>query len=234
MDKPALLLTRPRDSAERFAARLSKSALQDVSICISPLLEIDKCGEAPDVSRYDGAIFTSARALDFAPTLSNGIAFCVGAQTAKAVKAAGWQVEMVAQTADELVARMQGAKVTGRFVHLAGEHRRGQIAQRLTQAGMQVDVFTLYTQHLRPLSQDAQRILAGEVPVIVPLFSPRTAAQFVDQAQDLRRVAVAAISPSVAEVFQGKLPKALHIAKAPTGEEMVRTVEMLLCGDRFP
>jgi uroporphyrinogen-III synthase len=234
MDKRVLLLTRPRDSAERFAARLSQLALQDVSLCYSPLLEIVSTGEAPNISQFDGVIFTSARAIECAPVLSRGVAFCVGEQTARTATGAGWQVKLVAQTADELVTAIRKAGVKGRFVHLAGAHRRGQIAARLTRSGMQVDVITLYEQHLRPLSDAAREVLAGEVPVIVPLFSPRTAAQFGDQAQDLTRVSVAAISPAVAEAIQGKSPKALHIAEAPTGEEMARTVEMLLRKDRLP
>ncbi|MGC1505521.1 MAG: uroporphyrinogen-III synthase [Sulfitobacter sp.] len=234
MDKPALLLTRPRDSAERFAARLSVQAMQGVLTCISPLLEIEPTGSIPDLTDANGVIFTSARAVEIAPAGIGRPAFCVGAQTAKAADKAGWSIKLVAQTADGLVATIREGSVKGPLVHLAGDHLRGHIAERLGQGGTQVEVVTLYAQHLRPLSEAAKTLLAGEVPVIVPLFSPRTAAQFLDQARCLRHTVVVAMSPAVAEVFQARPPKALFIAQEPTADEMADKVEVLLRKDRLP
>ncbi|WP_276151430.1 MULTISPECIES: uroporphyrinogen-III synthase [unclassified Sulfitobacter] len=234
MDRRALLLTRPRDSAERFLARLPTAPLKGVQLCISPLLEIEPTGEKPDLSQTKGVIFTSARAVALAPPGSGGDAYCVGAQTAAAARMAGWDVRLEAQTADALVAMMRDLRIEGKLLHLAGAHRRGQIAARLREAGTQVDVITLYDQRLRPLTDAAREMLAGEGPVIVPLFSPRTAEQFVNQTKAFSAVVVAAISPAVGAVLGGKSLKGLHIAKAPTGDEMARLVEMLLRNDRFP
>lgn len=234
MDKPALLLTRPSESAERFAARLSVQAMLGVPTCISPLLEIEATGVIPDLTDANGVIFTSARAVEFAPIVFDVPVFCVGAQTAKAAENAGWSVKQVAQTADDLIATMREGEVKGPLVHLAGAHLRGQIATRLGQDGMKVDVVTLYKQHLRPLSDQAQALLVGEVPVIVPLFSPRTAVQFLDQARDLRQAVIVAMSSAVAEVFQDRKPDELFVAREPTGIEMAEMVEMLLRKNRLP
>ncbi|GLQ28350.1 uroporphyrinogen III methyltransferase [Sulfitobacter pacificus] len=234
MYKRALLLTRPDDSAARFVARLSDCAMQSVTTCFSPLLEIVSTGETADLTQVDAVIFTSARAVEFVPAVSQIAAFCVGVQTAEAARSNGWDVKLVAQTADALVASMRAAKVKGRLLHLAGVHRRGQIAARLGETGSLVEVVPLYEQRLLPLSDAAKDLLSGEIAVVVPLFSPRTAAQFVDQAPELGRVVVAAISPAVAQVFESGSVKAMHIAEAPTGDDMARLVEMLLCHDRLP
>ncbi|KIN65782.1 Uroporphyrinogen-III synthase [Sulfitobacter noctilucae] len=224
----ALLLTRPQDSAERFLARLNPSLLTNVSVCMSPLLQIIPNGSTPDMSRYEGVIFTSAQAVIFAPTGAGMPAYCVGAQTAKRAAIAGWSVKLVVQTAEELIAAIRAQKNTGSLVHLAGAHRRGDIAQRLGDQGISVHVVTLYDQRLLPLKVEAQTLLAEAERVIVPLFSPRTAAQFLDQAETLGQAHVIAISTAVVAVLNGATVAGVDIADEPTGADMARSVEMLL------
>ena len=228
MDKRALLLTRPQGSAERFAAALSSDLLDGVKICISPLLEIVPTGLIPDFSKYSSVIFTSARAVMLSPKPEGRQAFCVGDRTAKAAEADGWEVAIVARDAERLVAAMQSEQIEGPLIHLAGAHRRGQIAEKMIQFGVQVDVVTLYAQNLLPLSEEAKELLSGELPVIVPLFSPRTAAQLVNQAPVINCAHFAAISAAVAEIMRKYDLGHLHIADEPTGGEMTRLVEMLL------
>ena len=78
------------------------------------------------------------------------------------------------------------------------------------------------------LSEEAQRLLEGDQPVIVPLFSPRIAGQFAREARRLTQAHVLAISPAVAEALSPGRPAALHVSAAPTGIEMRRGVEKLL------
>ncbi|MCX7558211.1 uroporphyrinogen-III synthase [Sulfitobacter sp. F26204] len=231
MDNPKLLLTRPKQSAARFAAELSVDSNR---VCISPLLEIVPKENLPDLAQFDQVIFTSVNAVAVAPDGNQRRAFCVGKQTEKAALAKGWRIELVALNADALVAAIRERAVAGSLVHLAGAHRRGEIAERLRHCGMDVSVVTLYEQHLRFLSPKAQSLLAGEAPVIVPLFSARTAAQFVDQAQCLDRAVIVAISATVAGIVKGLPIADMLIAKTPTGEEMKRLVEKLLRKDRLP
>ena len=231
MDKRALLLTRPQESAERFAALMPVDTLP---ICISPLLEIVSLDVQYDLTGYNGVIFTSENAVFRGPKGQGRGAYCVGERTAKAAFALGWVVLLVEQTADYLVEAIRKKRVLGPLVHLAGAHRRGEIAERLGSSGTEVTVVTLYEQHLRPLSSTAQNLLAGEVSVIVPLFSPRTATQFAEQAKVLDQVIVVAISPVVAEVIEGLPVAGVEIAQTPTGKEMLRLVENLLHKDRLP
>ena len=228
MDKRALLLTRPYESGERFVARLAPDALKGVTLCFSPLLEIVPTGMTVDLAGHKGAIFTSTRGVSFGPEGAGRPAYCVGDQTRRAAIAAGWNVILMEQTADALVAAMGNGGVIGPLAHLAGVHRRGEVAERLRVHGISVDVAPLYDQVLQPLTVDAQEVLAGEVSVIVPLFSPRTAVQFVDQARQLRSVIFVAISAAVAIELAGQPVQNVHIAPEPTAIEMGRLVERLL------
>lgn len=224
----SLLLTRPQDSADRFLARLDPDVLGGVTVCISPLMKIVPTGLAPDLSGYAGAVLTSAQVVALAPESTGLPAYCVGAQTAERAAKAGWAVAVIAETADALVAALIARGPAGPLVHLAGAHRRGDIALRLGNRGIPVDELTLYDQHLLPLNATAQSLLKGPGPVIVPMFSPRTARQFVDQAQTTASAHVVAISPAVAAVLRAVDLNGLETAAAPTGEEMARSVEMLL------
>ena len=87
---------------------------------------------------------------------------------------------------------------------------------------------TLYDQDLIPLSAEAQDALSGEDPVIVPLFSPRTASHFIDQASDMSQVHFVAMSPSVVEALGDATGKSLVVAQTPTAQEMRCCVEKLL------
>ena len=233
-DRPALLLTRPRHGAEAFLKTLSGALLQDVEICLSPLLEIRGLGSSAQLPETAAAIFTSANAVPFAEAGRNRSAFCVGERTAAAATNAGWQVEVISETADALVAKLTALRPKAALVHVAGAHRRGQIAERLTQVGLTASVITVYEQALLPLTPKATALLEGSNRVIIPVFSPRTAAHLVQTTPSLARAHVFAISPAAAAAFEDVATAALHVAQAPTAEEMRRGVEMLLSGLSLP
>lgn len=230
----ALLLTRPRGAAEQFVAQLDRSLMADVRTVYSPLLEIEPRSSQVDLSGYVGVILTSANAVDNAPVGEGRMAYCVGARTAKRAVAAGWAVQIVAEDAQDLITKIRNAPVSGPLLHLAGAHRRGQIAERLSDGGIATDIEVLYDQVLAPLNMQAQAVLGGKTPVIVPLFSPRTAVQFAAQAVRLDLVDVVAMSAAVAEPVVNVPPEKVHIAAEPTGAAMVEGVEYLLRNDSLP
>ncbi len=229
--QPSLLLTRPRASAERFVASLDSALLKRANVCISPLIEIVEKDPVPDLGAYAGVIITSAHGVAFGPMGAGRSAYCVGETTAKAAQARGWRVKCQEQTADILAETICHKKVRGPLAHLAGAYRRGEMAERLAGTNIKVDVFTLYDQVLKSLSDEAQRMLSWELPVIVPLFSPRTAMQFAQEAIETRGVVVVAISPAAAEPLKDIEVGKIEIAAAPTGDEMRLSVEMLLRKD---
>ena len=233
MTAPTLLLTRPRDSAERFAAAVA-ARVGGVRTVIAPLLRIVPTGEVPDLAGAVGVIFTSAQGVEFAPPGEGRTAHCVGQATAEAAAAAGWAVDIVAPEAEALIAAVRERGGPGPLVHLSGRHRRGEIAERLTQAGLPTVVVALYDQELVPLSAEARALLRGETPVVVPLFSPRTARQFVGQAGHPAAALFVAISPAVARELAAPEGARVVVAAAPDGHAMVTAVEKLMRDGGLP
>lgn len=227
----SLLLTRAQADATRFVAALDPTVLSLADICIAPLLRIEAVGAAVDLTDIGAVIFTSAKAVEFAPEGEGRAAYCVGAMTAGAANAKGWRVNLTAETAEDLLSAIE---TTAPLTHLSGRHQRGDIAQRLTERGVPCTRQVIYDQHLQPFDAKAQRVLEGDKPVIVPLFSPRIAGQFAQQACSLAQVHVMAISPAVGQALGDRTPAAAHIAAAPTGIEMRRGVEKLLRQTSLP
>ncbi|MFT6676862.1 MAG: uroporphyrinogen-III synthase [Sulfitobacter sp.] len=236
MDKPSLLLTRPRHSAERVLARLNPAALAGWDVVISPLLAIIPLEFSADQTPVTAAVFSSANALAFVPDGGGRPAYCVGEQTSAAAQARGWRVKITAQTADDLadglIAQMQDDQ--GPLTHFAGRHRRGDIAQRLTAAGLPTQVIEVYDQQLHHLSTAAQARVQGRARVLVPLFSPRTAGHFAAELINPQNVLVLAMSSAVADAL-GEVPDIMvQIAPAPTGKEMLNALEKQLRDHSLP
>lgn len=226
MEQPVLLLTRPRASAERFAGQLDATLISGVDVIISPLVEITPTKFAVELHRYSGVVFTSSHAPACMDEGQGRIAYCVGKRTAQTAELRGWTVALVAETAEELVDVLHDPPTP--LLHIAGTHRRGEIAQRLTLRGIPTDVAVVYDQVTQPLTTTARKCLAGSGPVIAPLFSPRTAQIFASQVQNLANVTVIAMSEAVAATLDGVSIGALQVAVAPTGDEMRRHVENMI------
>ncbi|MFC6641682.1 uroporphyrinogen-III synthase [Sulfitobacter profundi] len=136
------------------------------------MIEIAPTGVEVDLAPFAGVIFTSANGVAHAPKGDGRPAFCVGPQTTAAAAKAGWQAQMAGLDAQTLIATLSGQPQIGPLLHLAGRHRRADVAAILGASGLTVDVATIYEQNLLPLSAAAQTLLNGPSPVIVPLFSP--------------------------------------------------------------
>lgn len=180
-----LLLTRPEDGARRFADQIAPDLPETVRVVVSPLLDMQPTHAAFDIEQFSGVIFTSAHAVAFAGPSKPTPVFCVGSETRRRAEAGGWSVRCDAQDADALFKALTEGKTRGPLLHLAGKHRRGALADRLTHAGLRTTECILYDQVAVPLTDAAQAALIGLAPVIIPLFSPRTAQIFADQADQL-------------------------------------------------
>ena len=227
MKRVTLLVTRPADRADAFLDTLDPAVLARVACLLSPLMAIVPTGQRPDLSRYAAVILTSAQAVALAPPGAGRIAHCVGASTAQAARAAGWQVAALGQTAEELLEKLP-ADAHAPLLHLAGAHRRGDLAERLTARGITTDVVTLYEQRLLELAPEAKVILSAGGPVIVPLFSPRTAAQFAAEIPPDAHPLCVAMSEAVAAALGDLSGVEVVIAAAPTGQAMAQCVENMI------
>lgn len=157
-------------------------------------------------------------------------ALCVGKATAEAAAALGMTAVSADGDADALVRLVQEQDFAGPFLHLHGEDVVGNIAQRLNSAGLETFSLCCYTQVPQPLTAQALDLLRADGPVVVPLFSPRTAQLFAQQCASLEPIAplfVAALSKAVAEGLAPMRPHRLDLAAAPDAAAMVATTAAL-------
>lgn len=229
--EPILLLTRPEAASRRFLQALEGEGLSGVRTIISPLIGIEVTGPLPDLEGVGGAIFTSANGVRAYEALGGPVlplCFTVGDATAEAARAAGFVPRSAAGDAAALVARIIDAAPQVPLVHFRATHARGAVAERLRAAGLAAREAVIYDQPAQELSAEAKAALQGDAPVIVPLFSPRSAAQFASGAGGGAPLIVAAMSRDVAAALEALYVTRLEILAQPDALQMRRAVIGLL------
>ncbi len=210
--RPVLLLTRPLADSQRFAAMLP-----EWRAVISPILRIvpvDHDGAA--LHEAPGLVFTSAHAVASAGPGRGRLAICVGRHTAQAAQAAGFAVQAGNGFAESLLPLIRDAGVP--LIHPHGRH----LARELPVPGMVV-----YDQQAQPLTDQARALLAGNAPVVLPLFSPRSARLAADAARGASApLWPVAISGAAWAAWDG--PAAGHaVADRPDAASMVAAIRGL-------
>jgi uroporphyrinogen-III synthase len=227
---PILMLTRPLAQSRRFAQDLRLILPSPPRICISPLFAPAFLPVQFPVALVHALIFSSetgARAYAKQPLRIASMAYCVGNRTAAAAKAAGLDVRSANGDADALVDLILRAKPAGPLLHLRGEDSRGNIASRLTAAGIVTHEAVIYVQRACAMTATAKRLLAGRHPLVVPLFSPRSAALFSATA-GTAPLHVIAMSDAVAQAVDSRLQPRMTIAMRPTGDAMLTATLQVL------
>lgn len=225
-DLPTIVLTRPEPQAAAFAARLRALVGEDVRIVISPVIEIRSVEWHPP-SRSDFAIVTSAHAVPALSRLSmrpGAPVYCVGPATADVIRAAGFRPVAGPGTAEGLIRTIRAEAPPGEGLYLRGHHVSTDVAGQLRDHGLSVAEAVVYDQRAVPLSDTALALLAGPGPVVLPLFSARTARLVSDEVPMpgpcLRPVA---ISDGVARAWPPGHP-APTVAATPDAAGMVAAV----------
>lgn len=175
-----LLMTRPQAASEQFAQEIAARDLP-IEVVISPLMEIVPVGAPVVITTGTEVIFTSSNAVAVVGPGGHQRAWCVGPRTTAEAKAAGFDAVETGQTAEELVATLVANAATRPLLHLRGRHQRGDVTTRLCAAGLNAQSQVVYDQVARP-PDDAFFLALSRNPVIVPLFSPRSAELFVSAA----------------------------------------------------
>ncbi|WP_052249561.1 uroporphyrinogen-III synthase [Tateyamaria sp. ANG-S1] len=192
-------MTRPLAASQRFVDEMPDDLAVRVTPVFSPLLRIEPVDHTPRLAPDAAAIFTSSNGVRYAPDGAGRTAYCVGARTTAQASAHGWAAQMAGQDADALVAQISGHPPDHQLIHIRGRHTRGHIAGRLSKAGHTVTDAIVYDQVPQPLNKVAQDVLIAGDATIVPLFSPRTAMEFVKQAPRTTCLHVIALSAAVAK-----------------------------------
>ena len=221
---PLLLLTRPQAQSEDFLDLCRRGGFDGAAL-ISPVVEILPVAPMPALPP-GMLIFTSGngvRALGPGQPLDGRRAWAVGGATAAAVRAAGAECRVAGGDAKALVAQILAGPDDGPYLHLRGRHARGDVAAQLRAAGRRADEAVVYDQQERPLSAPALAALRGADPVVLPLFSPRSAALVAAAAGQIRApLHVVALSAAVAAAWNGDA--GVEIAAAPDAGSMARAV----------
>ncbi len=217
-DRPTVLVTRPSPGDAEFAQAL---AGLDVDVICAPVLEIALL-EAPDFAGIETLFFTSTNGVRaVAERLSGMRAICVGARTTEAARQAGADAEEGGADVEALIARLIAEPPKAPCLHLHGTHARGDLAERLTAAGIETAEAVVYDQRTVPLTEEARQVLAGDTPVILPLFSPRTAEIVARETEQARAPLVTVhMSAAVAEAWFGPSPSASFTAASPDAASM--------------
>lgn len=171
MHSRPVLLTRPEAESLHLAADLRAMGADRVEI--SPLMRVEIAGPLPRVA--GGVLLTSGNAVRAFVALGGApghVAWVVGPRTAGLARDAGFDVRGVAADVDALVELVPPDPPP--LVHLRGEVTRGDLAARLDRRGIAVAEAVVYRQIAQDLTAAALALIS-EGPVIVPLYSPRSA-----------------------------------------------------------
>lgn len=229
-----VLLTRPSDRGDRFAADLAARFGDAVVPVSSPMMApVFLAPDWPDAP-YSSLILTSETGVEAAALLRDAgralpaRAICVGDRTAQAAEAAGFAAASAQGDAEALIAMVLEGADDGPFLHLRGRDARGDIAPRLTAKGRPAHAAVVYAQDPLPLTDRARALLAGDAPVVVPLFSPRSADLLAAQGPFTAPLLVAAISPAAAARASALRPDRLETALRPDAAAMMEALALLI------
>ena len=220
---PEIVLTRPEKEARDFSNRIL-SRLPEVKIIISPLITIKFTKPKVDLTAFEGIIFTSSNGVEAVKNLSipqNMPCFAVGPKTAQKASELGFLASQGPGNSDDLITLILSRPSFGRLLHISGEHTRGNISKQLTQAGHSCERIVAYKQETLSLTTEALDAFKRGKPLILPLFSPRTAQLLITQNVPLEQSYMIALSEAVAEPFKGFNVSSLTVAKAPNSDSML-------------
>lgn len=230
---PIVLMTRPAVQAVPAADAL-RAARPGLRVVVAPLMEIAPRPLSVAAEGYAGLIFTSVNGVaGFAAQsgLRDRPVWCVGDATADAARRAGFAAPVTAGPqggdAESLLKLLLQARPAAPLLHLRGAHARGDLAPRLTAAGLRCDATVIYDQLAQPLPAEGRSALAGRDPVVVPLYSPRSArlaAQAVAQVAVTADLHPVAISPAAAAAWTDSRPELPRISARPDGAAMLQAV----------
>lgn len=224
--KPLVLLTRPQEQADRFAAALREETGGTADILIAPLQRIDLL-DLPPLPKAAALVFTSENGVR-AYVAGNGpvdrLAYCVGDRTAEAARDAGLEALSAHGTAEDLTALIRSHAPSGPLVHLHGRHVRGQLTATLQGEGIAITGQAVYEQHPLPLATSARAALLSGQSIVVPLFSPRSAHLFAEALPDGAMCHPVCISDASRDALPPALSDRATVAKTPTGAAMLKAV----------
>ncbi len=230
--RPPLLLTRPEAAAKRFAAAFRAQVGADWPVVLSPLMDTAWLSPRLDLEGFVGLIFTSENAVQGycrLQSIRNLRAWCVGARTAEVARMAGFDAVEGPGDALGLAAVIRQAGTAGRLLWPHGQQISVDIAKILNAGGPETVSVVVYGQKAQKPTEMARALMAGSDPVLLPLFSARSAllaqAAFAGHRAPLW---IAALSRTVAEACAPLGASRLSVSARPDSESLLATLKEFL------
>ena len=227
---PTFLLTRPAAQSARFAAQLHQVFAQSV-IVISPLLQTRYFTPPLPKGPFDAVIFTSQAGVDAAQRLhAHSLpkrAYCVGPATQSLAQLAGFDARGTVGDLSDLIRLIQTDAPNDRLLYLRGADVTADLDRLLDHTQSLV----VYQQVEQPLTAEAQTVLSGANPVILPVFSKRSARILCDNLINLPRNCPlwgAALSPAIAQDLTTIGCEKLVIANNPSNDAFIFAISQLI------
>lgn len=223
-ERPRLLLIRPKAQSEAFLADCEARLKRRIDAVISPIIEIKPLGNGLDLDGFGTVIFSSGNGVrQLSDKLAGRKVVTVGHATAEIAWSFGAEATAFGETARDLLDRAR--ELVPPVLVCRGVYTRVDLAAELRAQGIPADSATVYDQIAQPLTSDASDLLNGSAPVVVPLFSPRSAA-LLSQHSYAAPLNVITISDAVKAAWIGE-PVAM-VAKAPTSKAVCELVTVAL------
>ena len=227
-----ILMTRPKGSNQRFIDRIAPDLSKRLRVVSSPLIAIKPLGSPVRIDPEDAAVFTSGNGVLHAPPGDGRRAYCVGEQTTGRAQQAGWDAICAGFDAAALIDTLRQIAPSQPLHHFHGVHVRVDVVAELKKLGLDATATPVYDQVLQPFSEEALQTLSEKAPVLVPLFSPRTAEHFAELAPSTARAIIIAMSTAVADPCGRAGFGPVYVAQEPTAQSMVNCLEKWLTETR--
>lgn len=228
MSQARLLLTRPEAQARAFAEAVRVRFGSDFDPVFAPVLRIVHLPLGLDPYGFDGLIFTSRNAVAAfvaSSDLREPTAWCVGSATAAAAAEAGFEARSSAGALPALAAQLRSMPRSDRLLHVHGVHTAGDLETLVGADGPQITSTVIYDQLPQPLTTEARVLLAGVTPILLPLFSPRSAALMGEAILTARApLHIAAMSPAVAAALPVQAQAGVAMAPHPDARGMLQAL----------
>ena len=215
-----LLLTRPLDGNERFCSNI-KHLLNRCEILDNPIQKIEFLPAADEVKKKSILIFTSINGLRSAEkyNLINKKCFVVGENTKRVATSLGYEVLGFASNQENLLKLIKSNKPSENMVHIRGKHTVGNLCDSLKRSAVScMDIVGYNQKPLKIKKKTLQKIQSGK-PVILPIFSSRTA-ELLKSNLDLTGFNIVAISEAVEKILEGIELGELVISEQPDLKSM--------------
>ena len=205
-----VLVLRPEPGA---SATVAKARAMGMDAVAAPLFEVEPIAwEAPEASRFDGLLLTSANALRHGGvglTMLRGLpAYAVGEATAEAAREAGFDI---AATGDSGVDRLLASiEPDLKLLHLCGEDRREPT--EATQAITPVAVYRAVPIEMPDLPEATDNVAL--------IHSPRAGRRFAELVQDRGTISIAAISRAAADAAEQGW-RTVQVARQPSDDALL-------------